>query len=148
MKYSELIQLFFERSNALQWYWTLYVVILGGLLAFSSLRHQRNLVTTLLITILFCCFAYKNLGAIEDVTVQRLAVKEAIRQQPKSDADGGDLKKIDELLWPTLITPDVQGISNFHVMCDVLTVLALWAMEWRRAKILRDGVIAGGNATI
>ena len=38
MNYSELIQLYFERSNALQSYWTLYVVIVGGLLAFSSLR--------------------------------------------------------------------------------------------------------------
>ena len=38
MKYDQLIQLYFERSNALQAYWTLYVVIVGGLLAFSSLR--------------------------------------------------------------------------------------------------------------
>ena len=32
MKYDQLIQLYFERSNALQWYWTLYVVVIGGLL--------------------------------------------------------------------------------------------------------------------
>ena len=35
MSYSELIQLYFERSTALQWYWTIYVVVIGGLLAFS-----------------------------------------------------------------------------------------------------------------
>ena len=33
MKYNELIQLYFERSTALQWYWNLYVVVIGGLLA-------------------------------------------------------------------------------------------------------------------
>ncbi len=31
MNYNELIQLYFERSNALQGYWNLYVVVVGGL---------------------------------------------------------------------------------------------------------------------
>ena len=35
MNYNELIQLFFERSTAMQAYWNLYVLIVGGLLAFS-----------------------------------------------------------------------------------------------------------------
>jgi len=32
MKYAELTQLYFDRSNALQWYWTIYVLVIGGLL--------------------------------------------------------------------------------------------------------------------
>jgi len=40
MNYNELIQLYFERSNAMQQYWNLYVIIVGGVLAFSSLRKQ------------------------------------------------------------------------------------------------------------
>ncbi len=73
MKYHDLLQLYFDRSNALQWYWTLYVVVLGGLLAFSSLRQRPDHRTAVLVTILYCCFAYKNLGAIGDVTHQPLA---------------------------------------------------------------------------
>ena len=42
MKYNDLIQLYFERTTALQNYWTLYVVIVGGLLAFSSLRKAAG----------------------------------------------------------------------------------------------------------
>jgi len=82
MHYADLVQLYFERSNALQWYWTLYVVIIGGLLAFSSLRVRRDAITGLLVTLLFCMFAYKNLGAIHDTTLQRMAALEAIRQIP------------------------------------------------------------------
>ena len=66
MKYDELIQLYFERSNALQAYWTLYVVIVGGLLAFSSLRKLPAAVTTLIVTLLFGLFAYENMDAIHD----------------------------------------------------------------------------------
>ena len=47
MNYFDLIQLYFERSTAMQAYWNLYVVIVGGLLAFSSLRKQPAAITTL-----------------------------------------------------------------------------------------------------
>src|SRR5438105_12792503 len=80
MSYGELIRLYFERSTALQWYWTIYVLVIGGLLAFSSLRQRGDLVTVVLITVLYCFFAYKNMGAIHDVTLQRAAVVELIRQ--------------------------------------------------------------------
>ena len=79
MSYSELIQLYFERSTALQGYWTLYVVIIGGLLAFSSLRQRPDMLTALLVTVLFAFFAYKNLGAIHDVTMERFAILAALK---------------------------------------------------------------------
>src|SRR5258706_2636736 len=82
MKYPDLIQLYFERSNALQWYWTIYLIIIGGLLAFSSLRQRPDLITAILVTCLFTFFAYKNLGAIHDVTLQRIAVVSLIKQTP------------------------------------------------------------------
>jgi hypothetical protein len=41
MNYNDLIQLYFERSTAMQAYWNLYVLIVGGLLAFSSLRNYH-----------------------------------------------------------------------------------------------------------
>src|SRR5213082_1569910 len=72
MNYNELIQLYFERSTAMQQYWNLYVIIVGGVLAFSSLRKQPAAITTALVCILFALFAYKNLDAMKDTTAQRL----------------------------------------------------------------------------
>ena len=60
MTYSELVQMYFERSNALQWYWTLYVIVIGGLLAFASLRKQPDRLTTFVVTVLYLCFAYRT----------------------------------------------------------------------------------------
>jgi hypothetical protein len=133
MSFSDLVQLYFERSNALQWYWTLYVVIIGGLLAFSSLRKERDLITTGLITVLFCFFAYKNLGAIHDVTVQRYAVLQAIKDASPQNLT--DFRSVRELLEPTMIAPAYEGVRNFHVVSDLLTVAAVWAMERRRRKL-------------
>jgi hypothetical protein len=131
MTFSELVQLYFERSNALQWYWTIYVLVIGGLLAFSSLRKERDLVTTALITVLFCFFAYKNLGAIHDVTVQRFAILQSIKESSGSQ-NATDLRSVRELLEPTLIAPAYDGVRNFHAVSDLLTVAAVWAMERRR----------------
>ena len=128
MNYAELVQLYFERSNSLQSYWTLYVVVIGGLLAFSSLRARRDWLTTLLVSILFSFFAYKNLDAIHDVTVQRFAVLKSM-QQAVPDASANPFHA---LLAPTLTPPEFDGVRTFHIASDLLTIAALWAMERRR----------------
>jgi hypothetical protein len=138
MRYSDLIQLYFERSNALQWYWTLYVVIVGGLLAFSSLRTRRDAITGLLVTVLFCMFAYKNLGAIHDTTDQRAAALQAIHQAPDIGLDAANVSQARQILEPSLISPDYEGTRDFHVASDLLTIAALWAMELRRMRMARE----------
>jgi hypothetical protein len=135
MNYGELVKLYFERSNALQWYWTIYVLVIGGLLAFSSLRQRKDLLTALLVTVLYAFFAYKNLGAIHDVTEQRAAVRSAITLHTAGSSEVGQLRT---LLEPTLVAPEYDGIRNFHVACDVLTIAAFWAMEWRRRRLSRE----------
>jgi hypothetical protein len=141
MKYDELIQLYFERSNALQAYWTLYVVIVGGILAFSSLRKLPAAVTTLIVTLLFCLFAYENMDAILTVTRQRHATLAAIKQSD-SGSTAAEIKPVRDLLEPTL-TPAAEGaVKRTHLVSDLLTILGLWAMELRRRRN------AGSAATV
>jgi hypothetical protein len=128
MNYAELVQLYFERSNSLQNYWTLYVVVIGGLLAFSSLRPRRDWITTLLVSVLFSFFAFKNLDAIREVTVQRFAVLKSLQHLASDMA----ANPVHERLGPTLTPPEFGGVRTFHITSDVLTIAALWAMERRR----------------
>jgi hypothetical protein len=64
MRYADLIALYFERSNALQSYWTVCVLVIGGLLAVAALRPRRDVLAGVLASILYCAFAYKNLSAM------------------------------------------------------------------------------------
>jgi hypothetical protein len=133
MNYSNLIQLYFERTTALQNYWTLYVVIVGGLLAFSSLRKQPAAVTTLIVSLLFGLFAYENLDAIKATAIQRHATLAAIKQSdPGSTAL--EIKPVRDLLEPTLNPAPVSSTQTTHLVSDVLTIIGLWAMELRRRK--------------
>ena len=127
MNLSELIQLYFERSNALQSLWTLYVVIIGGLLAFSSLRQRPDVWTTALVAILFIIFAFRNLGGIRDVTVQRLAVRDAIQRAE-------DAAPSRQGITATLTPPTYEAGRNVHFFTDFLVVVTLCAIELRRRR--------------
>ncbi len=133
MSYSELIQAYFERANALQWYWTIYVLVIGGILGFSAFRQHKDFVTTILVTVLFVCFAYKNLGAIEDTQMEQQAILSAIREYPASGADAANVQRVRDVLEPRLTSQEHAG-RTFHVACDLMTIAFLWAREWRRRK--------------
>lgn len=135
MNYNDLIQLYFERSSAMQSYWNLYVVIVGGLLAFSSLRKQPAAITTLIVSILFALFAYENLDALYDTTQQRFATIQALKQFASSETDAASLKQTRDLLEPTLTPATYGSVRATHVTSDILTIAALWAMEFRRRRL-------------
>ena len=136
MNYNELIQLYFERSNAMQQYWNLYVIIVGGVLAFSSLRKQPAAITTALVCILFALFAYENLGAMKDTTAQRFAALEAIKQFDSGAAVAATSSgQVRDLLEPTLTPATFGSVKATHIISDLLTITALWAMELRRRRL-------------
>ena len=135
MNYNELIQLYFERSNAMQQYWNLYVIIVGGVLAFSSLRKQPAAITTALVCILFALFAYENLNAMKDTTAQRFATLEAINQFDSAAAAAIPSRQVRDLLEPTLTPATFGSVKVTHITSDLLTIAALWAMELRRRRL-------------
>jgi hypothetical protein len=135
MNYNDLIRLYFERSTAMQAYWNLYVVIVGGLLAFSSLRKQPAAITTLIVSLLFALFAYENLDAMYDTTQQRFATIQAIEQFDSTETNAASLKRTRDLLEPTLTPATYGSVRATHVISDILTIAALWAMEFRRRRL-------------
>ena len=135
MNYNELIQLYFERSTAMQQYWNLYVIIVGGVLAFSSLRKQPAAITTALVCILFVLFAYNNLDAMKDTTAQRFATLNAIKQFDSGAGGAAPSNQVRELLEPTLTPATYNSVRTTHVISDILTVAALCAMELRRRRL-------------
>jgi hypothetical protein len=142
MNYNELIQLYFERATAMQSYWNLYVIIVGGLLAFSSMRKQPAALTTLIVSILFALFAFKNLDAMHDTTAQRFAVLDAIRQYDPATAAITVSKQVRDRLEPTLAPATFGSVQITHIGSDVLTIAALWAMEMRRRRLRPETVAA------
>src|SRR5437870_3969472 len=134
MSYQELIHTYFERSVALQWYWTVYVLVIGGVLAFSAFRRQPELVTTSLVILLYLGFAWKNLGAIEATAEEREAIRALIPEYPASGQNAADITRTRQKLEPILEPYSIPGARYFHLACDLLTVIFLGAKEWLRRR--------------
>ncbi len=66
------------------------------------------------------------------MTLTRHAVLDAIRRTP-AGAEGGPTGAITATLTP----PAYEGVRDFHVGCDVLTVATVWALQWRRRPAAR-----------
>lgn len=141
MNYHDLIQLYFERGNAMQNFWNLYVVILGGVLAFSSLRKQPAPITTALVCLLFALFAYENLGAMHDATAQRFALLQAVKDFPPDDGAAA-VRQTRTLLEPTLTPATYGSVKTTHITSDLLALAALIAMEFRRRRLTTVAEIA------
>ncbi len=143
MRYAELVQLYFQQSDTLQTYWTVYVVVIGGLLAVAALRTEPDRLGGVLATILYCAFAYKNMGAIRDLTQTREATLTTLQQFDSTAAFPADLSGIHEFqqkILPTLHGTPADGVKSFHITCDAITIVTLWSLQWRRrrAKRVRD----------
>src|ERR1700685_3398680 len=103
MTYSDLLQAFFERSNALEALWTIYVTVVGALLGFCAARGRLGLWTMSVITVAFCLFAAGNLSGMRDVTLQRVALNAAIiNYEPPPDTKASNVMELRKLLTPTL----------------------------------------------
>src|SRR5437870_3518856 len=109
MSYSELIQAYFERSVALQWYWTIFVLVIGGVGGFSTLRQRPEIVTTILVTILFAGFSFKNLGAIVATAEERQAILLAIKGYPAAGPNAADINRVRDKLESKMPEYDVAG---------------------------------------
>jgi hypothetical protein len=120
------------------------VIVIGGALGFSTFRQRPEPVTVVLITILYACFAYKNLGAIEVTLMERRALLEAIRDYPTT---GPDVQGVRNVLEPILPLAEPSGVRSFHLACDLLTVAALWAKEWGRRKTAELSAVPAATST-
>lgn len=133
MEYKDLIQLYFERSNALQVFWTIYVTVVGAILTVLAAREKRDIVVASIMTLGFAAFAAVNLDAMHDVTVQRIQTRNAIRNYEPTKSEPG-LEKLRPMLEPTLKVPAVESIARFHIAADALTIAGIWVLALRKRK--------------
>jgi len=122
--------------------------VIGGVLGFSAFRQRPDIVTTILVTVLFVCFAYKNLGAIEGTADERQAILLAIKDVRSAGSNAAEIERVRDRLEPKLPEYDVAGARYFHVFCDLLTIAFLGAAEWRRRKTAEPSPAPGATRSV
>ncbi|MBZ5521627.1 MAG: hypothetical protein LAP21_05150 [Acidobacteriia bacterium] len=123
MEDKEALTLFFERSNAMQTYWSYYITVVLGVLAFFGAGSPRSVTTAGLISVTFLGFARANYQGMTDVARQRV---EVCKYLIKPEYNCSKLPcTIKSPLPITLNPPAVNAVKAFHIVVDVLTIGAI-----------------------
>jgi hypothetical protein len=130
VEFKDLITLYFERSNALETLWTIYITVVVGLLAFLGsvkLRPPRRLVVGTLI-LAFAGFAWFNCDALRSVTRQRVAAAGLIRDLQRSKPNDAQVEKLANTLDPS----SEREVTASHAAVDAVAVAAFLMLASRK----------------
>ena len=122
----DLVSMYFERENAMQALWQIYVGIVLGLLAFvgAATNALKKLYLPILLSIGFVGFAAVNGEAIHDVLKTRQMLADVVvNAKPSNAEDQGLIAIVKSLSLPSLASTMV-----FHVGADLCVLAAVWAL--------------------
>jgi hypothetical protein len=133
MEFKDLVALYFERTNAMQTLWSIYITIVLGLLGFlGTVKLATNsFLMPLFLTIAFVGFATVNMSALRSVTTQRNIVANLIHS---SQFDGAINSVAQSKIAASLDPPSVLGLTLFHLGGDALTLVGIWVLVLKVSK--------------
>jgi len=144
MDFKDVAGHLFERSNAMQSFWSYYITISGALLAFFG-SSRRSIPLTILLTIAFIGIAAANLGGMKNVAQQRVALRALLMNAKTEKAD-----QVFKAPLPSQAViaayldvpppPPVAGVVATHLCCDVVVIAAIWVLRlWPNTAALGLG---------
>ena len=133
MEFKDLLSLYFERSNAMQMYWSFYVTIVLALMAFfGTVKVSSEIKYVVGILLLaFIAFATVNLGALREVNQQRIDAKALIEQGAFKKDNAPDEPTV-RLLLKDMNPPSIAGVITFHIIADLFTIAAILTLVLKK----------------
>jgi len=138
----DALNLFFERSNAMQTYWNFYITIVLARLAFFG-AHGRDRITAVLLTVAFIGFAVVNYGGVTGVAQQRLDVCRHL-----ANRECVAPVTIEQPIVVTLSPPRVWEVGLLHISGDVLVIGAVWFLTLRRKPQSNSATAGDGGGLL
>lgn len=124
MNLTDLLPMYFDRSNAFETLWSFYVTVVLGLLAFSGGGKKTLVGVAVFLTIAFLVFALASLKALYDVTRQRLELQALICKAATAD---------EKAITGTINPSTVALVVAFRLFGDVLAMGGIWFFALSRS---------------
>lgn len=118
MRLTQLLPMYFDRSNAFETLWSFYLTVILGLLAFSGGGKQTITAVAIFLTIGFLVFAVASFKALTVVTHQRCQLQKLIAAAAKADDE--------KAIAATIDSSTVVRVVAFHLLGDVLAIAGIW----------------------
>jgi len=134
MSYNEVLNLYFERSNQMQTFWSFYPpIVLGYLAFFGSLKKRANTnLLTAMMLFAFVVFAGVNLNALCGVTTERLYLRWHLEHDHFTGIRPLFQK---EMLKAAINPPSFWGVVGLHLFGDLFTIAAVLFLVNRKEAV-------------
>jgi hypothetical protein len=125
MEFKDMVTLYFERSNALQTYWSFYTTMGLALLAYfggMKTSPQKYLIAVVL-SLSFVSFAVVNLDALRAVTKARVICRDLIYSGKLANSPSPEAQEqIQQMItpWP------FAYVAVMHISGDLFTLGSIW----------------------
>jgi len=129
MEPKDLLQMYFERSIAVQTFWNFEVTIAFAIIAFfGSVRMTatRARLLATLFTIGYIGFVSVNLSGIHEVTEARLALQSILVSASRENPS-----KLPLPLISTVHPPQFWMMCAMHLFVDVIVISTVWYLARR-----------------
>jgi hypothetical protein len=125
MDFKDIVTLYFERSNALQTYWSFYTTMALALLAyFGGMKSSpQKFLIAIVLSLSFISFTVVNLDALRAVTKARIVCRDLIYSDRLANPPSQEVQKqIRQMItpWP------FEGVAVMHISGDLFTLGAIW----------------------
>ena len=129
MSYNDLVSHFFNRSDAQQRFWPIWITVVGAIVAFLASRPTLGFWPLVVITATFCFFSATHLDAMLRVARQKTQIAEALkafRTVPTSEAPA---LSVQDILQPALTASRPAKIIIFHVSGTLIAATSFWIIR-------------------
>jgi hypothetical protein len=125
MEFKDIVTLYFERSNALQTYWSFYTTMALALLAyFGGMKPSpRKFLIAIVLSLSFISFAVVNLDALKAVTEARILCKKLLCSGKLDHSPSPEVQRqIQQMItpWP------FATVVVMHISGDLFTLGSIW----------------------
>jgi hypothetical protein len=128
----DLVAMYFERENAMQTLWQIYVGIVIGLLAFVGAvpSSLKKIYFPIVLSVGFIGFAVVNGDAIHDIVNTRNMLWTIIHNAQGSSTEEKELVKLVNAIQP----PTTCSTTLFCIGADACVLIALWGFVWLQRR--------------
>jgi hypothetical protein len=127
----DLLQIFFGRFDTFQNLWSLYITVVFGLLAFVAAAEQamKSRVVRALLSSGFVLFAVLNWYALYRVSIQRVAISDALFEILKESPS-----EISAAIVKAGLPSSSGQLTAFHFFVDAMVIFLILMVPRFRAR--------------
>ena len=127
MEFKDFLDLYCNRSDAMQTFWNFYLLVALGVLGFvvTAKAGERTTLGAAILSLGFALFAFTNAGGLLQAVKQRRSASDAVKDSAMSLKNHPEYPQV-QLILQYIESPTPSQVLVTHTVADLLIFAAIW----------------------